>query len=105
MGGSNTTNLAKSFLRFSPLKNMINPHTKKECTEIELLKMISEDVGRLSKIEYTLQEEGEHSTIYNRIHGIEFRALEAVQALLSIKKLLIAIICLLAGILLFSIFK
>jgi len=77
---------------------MINPITEKEFTEIELLNLISEDVGRLSTIENTLQEEGENLTIYNRISGIELRTYETANALSSIKKLAIALVCLSSGI-------
>lgn len=72
---------------------------KKELTEINLLKAISEDVGRLSNIENTLQEEGENLTIYNRIRGIEMRTYETVNVLFSIKRLVITLTCLSSGIL------
>lgn len=76
---------------------MINPVTKKEFTQIELLHVIMEDVGRLATIENTLKEEDEDLTIYNRIMGIEMRTYETVNVLFSIKRLLIALIYLIAG--------
>lgn len=79
---------------------MINPRTQKEYTEIELLKIISEDVGRLSRIEYALHEDGENLTIYNRIAGIETRIFEILDASLSVRKLMIALVCISSGILL-----
>lgn len=77
---------------------MIKPETKKEFTDTELLHIIMEDVGRLATIEKTLQEESEHSTIYNRIMGIELRTYETVNILFSIKRLLLTLICLTGGI-------
>lgn len=74
---------------------MKSPFTDKEWTEKELLLLISEDVGRLSKIESTLEEEGEHLTLYNRIMGIELRTYETVNVLFSIKRLLWAVVSLL----------
>jgi hypothetical protein len=77
---------------------MINPETKKEFTEAELLHVIMEDVGRLATIENTLQEEGENLPLYNRIRGIEMRTYETVNVLFAIKRLLTALTCLIAGI-------
>lgn len=74
-------------------------NTKKELTETELLKSISEDVGRLFNIEDTLSEEGENITIYNRIKGIELRTYETVNMLSTIKQLLIVIGCIGMGVL------
>lgn len=79
---------------------MPTPQTKQEYTEIQLLKQISEDVGRLSSIEHTLQEEDENLTVYSRIQGIEMRTYETVNVLFSIKRLIIVLICISSGILL-----
>jgi len=73
---------------------MKTPITKKEYTELELLHVIMEDVGRLSNIEWTLQEEGENQSVYNRIMGIEFRTYETVNLLHSIKLILMVLTCL-----------
>jgi len=75
---------------------MTSPFTDKEWTEKELLLLISEDVGRLSQIESTLEEEGEHLTLYNRIMGIELRTYETVNVLFSIKRILWVVVGLLA---------
>lgn len=75
---------------------MSNPVTQRPCTELELLKIISEDVGRLSAIEYTLKEEGETLTVYNRISGIELRSYETVNLLHNIKNIGIGLICILS---------
>ena len=91
---------SKSVMEDFYSKRMTNPMTGEKYTNIELLKIISEDAGRLQNIEYTLKEEGENLTIYNRIKGIELRTYEAVNVLFSIKRLAIAIVFLLAGILL-----
>jgi hypothetical protein len=77
---------------------MINPETKKEFTEVELLHVIMEDAGRLSTIENTLKERGEGITIYDTIIDIETRAFDILNVLLSIKRLLTALTCLVAGI-------
>lgn len=77
---------------------MINPETKKEFTETELLHVIMEDVGRLAIIENTLQEEGENLPLYNRIRGIEMRTYETVNVLFTIKRLLTVLIYLTIGI-------
>jgi hypothetical protein len=84
---------------------MTSPFTDKEWTEKELLLLISEDVGRLSNIELTLQEEGEHLTIYNRIMGIEMRTYETVNVLFSIKRLLMIAVGLLALISIILLFR
>ncbi len=84
---------------------MTSPFTDKEWTEKELLLLISEDVGRLSKIESTLQEEGENLTLYNRIMGIELRTYETVNVLFSIKRTLWIISGLLVVVSILLIFK
>lgn len=84
---------------------MTSPFTGKEWTEKELLLTISEDVGRLSNIESTLQEEGEHLTIYNRIMGIEMRTYETVNVLFSIKRLLVTVVGLLVLISIILLFR
>lgn len=84
---------------------MLNPQTGKEFTEAELLQAISEDVGRLSKIEQTLQGESEDLTIYDRIAGIELRTFETVNVLFSIKRLITIMCIILFGILLLVFLK
>ncbi len=84
---------------------MTSSWTDEEFTEKELLLSISEDVGRLSNIETTLQEEGEHATVYNRIMGIELRTYETVNVLFSIKRLLYIIAILLVFILIVMLLK
>jgi hypothetical protein len=78
--------------------DIINPFTKKEYTEIEILKCISEDIHRLWNIENTLgKDAGPNETIAARIEGIENYTYRTDIILPSIKRLLIAVVCLLSG--------
>lgn len=77
----------------------------KEISEIELLNQIWESLENTRSYLLGETEVGEHTIKYGRLNIIETNTNKAVDILFSIKKLIIALVFVLLGILLVLIFK